>query len=467
MQKPKTNFSDWSQLIPVQPESGPRTQALHLELRRLIESGKLSAGDKLPPSRELAARLGVARGAVVAAYEQLMADGYVQGRMGAGTYVADTIPRVRVPVRAPKTAAPSPALLPGKMGSAMVDTRTMDTFRKLLSRHLLRASDDHFHYTESRGNAQLREAVASYLRTARAVRVHADQVIITSGMQQALDLVLRAALKPGDKVWMEDPGYLMARVALQENGLHIVPVPVDAEGLRSDVGINRAPDARAVYVTPSHQFPLGVTMSMKRRVALLEWAKASKAWILEDDYDSEFRYAGPPFSSLQGMDGADRVVYLGTFSKALFPGLRTGYMVVPEALLDRVMEVRNRTDRFSSTVVAGPLADLLDQGHFASHLRRARKHALQNRDALVRSLGKSGLQVQVPDQGLHLIARLPSGVSEEQAVQQLMRAGLEARPLSSLYLTAKKEKGLVIGFSGFTPKQFADAGNRYARMLGR
>lgn len=464
MQKLKTNSPDWSQLIPVHPEPGPRTQALHRELRRLIESGKIAGGSKLPPSRALATRLGLARGAVVSAYDQLVADGYAQARVGAGTYVAEAIARVRAPARVPRRTADRPPNLPGKLGSAMVDERTMDVFRKLLSRHLSRPDDSHFHYGDPRGEAPLRQQIATYLRTARAVRVHADQVIVTSGMQQALDLVVRAALQPGDQVWMEDPGYPMAQTALRGAGLELTPVPVDTEGLRIQAGVALAPQARAVYVTPSHQFPLGVTMSMRRRVALLDWAKASRAWIIEDDYDSEFRYAGPPLASLQGMDDSDRVIYVGTFSKALFPGLRTGYVVVPEALLGPVLAVRDRTDRYPSTLVAGALADLLGEGHFAAHLRRARKRALLNRDALVAGLKSGPWVVQIPDQGLHLIARPTCAVDESRAQAWASQAGLGARALSSFYLSARQDSGLVLGFSGFTARHFADAGARCAAL---
>lgn len=467
MKKCQTKQPDWSDLIPILPGTGPRRQALHAELRRLIESGHILPGTRLPPSRALSARLGIARGAVVAAFEQLVADGFAEARVGAGTFVAASVPRV-----APTAHAPAPAnhvvaapVLPGRLGSAMADTRMLDVFRKLLARHLTRPDTSHFHYADPRGDARLREEIARYLRTARAVRVQADQVVITSGTQQALDLFARAALQPGDAVWIEDPAYSMAAEALRGAQLRLVPVAVDDEGLDATAGRAHAPDARAVYVTPSNQFPLGVTLSMRRRLALLEWAATTGAWIIEDDYDSEFRYAGPPLASLQGMDGSGRVIYLGTFSKVLFPGLRTGYAVVPEPLLERFLAVRARSDRYPCSLAASALAALLHEGHLATHLRRARKRALQSRDALAAGLADSPLDVRVPDQGLHLVASLPPWLDERTAQSCALGAGLATRALSSFHLGNTTRQGLVIGFSGFTPLAFGAAARAATQAL--
>ena len=468
MKKRQTKSPDWSDLIPILPGSGPRRQALHAELRALIESGRVAPGTRLPPSRALSARLGIARGAVVAAFEQLVADGFAEARVGAGTFVAASVPRISpaAPTEARTTSAAAPApVLPGRLGSAMADARMLDTFRKLLARHLMRPDASHFHYADPRGDARLREEIARYLRTARAVRVDAEQVVITSGTQQALDLFARAALQPGDAVWFEDPGYTMAAAALRGAELRLAPVKVDDEGLNAAAGIACAPDARAVYLTPSNQFPLGVTLSMRRRLALLDWATRTGAWIIEDDYDSEFRYAGPPLASLQGMDGSGRVIYLGTFSKALFPGLRAGYAVVPEPLLDRFLAVRERSDRYPCSLAAGALAELLHEGHLATHLRRARKRAQQSRDALCAGLAGSPLGVRVPDQGLHLVADLPDWLEEAAAQRYALQAGLATRALSSFHLGGTARRGLVIGFSGFTPAAFNAAAAATRRLL--
>ncbi|MDR0810576.1 MAG: PLP-dependent aminotransferase family protein, partial [Gemmobacter sp.] len=322
---------DWSALVPVLPEAGPRGRALYIALRRLIETGALPPGAKLPPSRDLAARLGLARGAVVAGFEMLAADGFTEARTGRGTFVAGAVPQV-APAR-PRPETPFAALtLPGDLGLARPDPISLDRFRAILNRHLARPPANLFHYADPRGDAGLRTEIAAYLRTARGLRLDPGQIVLTSGTQGGLDLVARAVLAPGDPVWIEEPGYPSGKAAFAPQRL--VPVPVDAEGLDVAAGRAACAEARAAYVTPSHQFPLGVTMTMRRRLALLDWAAEQGAWVIEDDYDSEFRFAGPPLTALQGMDGAGRVIYAGTFSKALMPGLRTGYLVLPEPLVE-------------------------------------------------------------------------------------------------------------------------------------
>ncbi|HEY9211493.1 MAG TPA: PLP-dependent aminotransferase family protein, partial [Ancylobacter sp.] len=367
----RTNLADWSALIPVLPEGGPQTAALYAAIRRLIETGTVPPLAKLPPTRDLAARLSVPRAAVVAAFEMLIADGFAEARVGSGTFVAQHVPLLTSSAVEAVAPAEIPKVLPGALGVAVSDPRTLRTFRTLLSWHLSRPGPEHFHYGDPQGSLALREAVATYLRTARGVRCSARSIIITTGTQQGLDLVVRTALKPGDAAWIEDPCYPMARAAFAGSGIRTIGVPVDGEGLDPARGEELGPRARAAYVTPSHQFPLGVTMTMRRRLALIDWARRNDAWIIEDDYDSEFRYAGPPLTAMQGMDDSGRVIYLGTFSKVLFPGLRVGYAVVPEPLLAKIVELRARTDRQPPTLAEAALTDLLREGHFAAHLRRA------------------------------------------------------------------------------------------------
>ncbi|GGF87702.1 GntR family transcriptional regulator [Azorhizobium oxalatiphilum] len=460
----RTNLSDapdWSALIPVLPLAGPRPAALYGELRRLIESG-VPPGTKLPPTRELATRLGVSRGAAVAAFEMLLAEGFAEARVGAGTYVAQAVPQM-LPIPAAPTAdvVLAPAL-PGGLGIAAPDTRTFQLLRGLLARQLAAPARAHFAYGDPRGNLALRQEVAAYLRAARGVRCHAEQIVLTSGSQQALDLVIRAALKPGDPVWIEDPCYPMARAAFTGAGMQLVGVPVDGEGLDPAAGEERASEAKAVYVTPSHQFPLGVTLTMARRLALIDWARRAGAWIIEDDYDSEFRYAGPPLTAMQGMDPAGRVIYVGTFSKALFPGLRMGYVVVPEPLLAAVIDVRNRADRYPPTLMEQPLADFLHGGHFSAHLRRARRRARDARDALLATLSEAGLPVLAPDQGLHLLLTRPDWADDTVLVRRAHAVGFGPRALSALHVDAPRRQGLVIGFSGFPPEELAAAARRWA-----
>lgn len=451
---------DWSALLPVALPPGPQRLALYRALRELIETRRLGPGSRLPPTRDLGARLGLARGAVVAAYEMLAADGFTEARVGAGTFVAASVPAL-VPLPPAAAEEPPPERpLPGALGVTFADPRTLHLFRTLVARHLARPDPRLFTYGDPRGDRELRAAIADYLGTARGVRCTPERIVLTAGTQQGLDLVLRAVLAPGDPVWMEDPGYAMARAAFIGAGMRLCGVPVDEEGLDVAAGIAREPAARAVYVTPSHQFPLGVAMTMRRRLALVDWAAGSGAWILEDDYDSEFRHAGAPLTALQGIDAADRVIYLGTFSKILFPGLRVGYLVLPPALVAPVTELRARTDRFPSPLLEPALAEFLAAGHLSAHLRRVRRSALAARDALVAALGRAGLAVRPPDQGLHLIAGLPDGVSDTAVIAAVRAAGLGARALSPLYLEAPARHGLVVGFSGFAPDAL------YAAALG-
>lgn len=464
-----TNFPDWSALVPVLPGDGPRSKALYAAIRHLIESGAVPGGAKLPTTRDLAQRFHLSRAAAIAAFELLVSEGFAEARIGAGTFVAESVPRLAREIPKPRAPDPLPApALPLTVGVTLSDPRTAQIFRKLMSRHLARPAPEHFRYGDPRGGLALREAIAAYLRSARGVRCEARQIVVTSGAQQGLDLLIRAALRPGDAVWVEDPCYPMAVTALKGAGAKIVGVPVDAEGLDSAAGEKRCPNAKAVYVTPSHQFPLGVTMTMRRRLALIDWARRNDAWIIEDDYDSEFRYGGPPLTALQGMDGAGRVAYVGSFSKILFPGLRTGYLVVPEPLLDAVIEARARTDRFPPTLTEAPLATLLTQGHFAAHLRRMRRRVQAARDMLADTLAaqaRGRLAVAVPEQGLHLVARLLRGGPDSEIVAAARMAGVGGRALSPMFLAAPPAQGLVLGFSGFDPDDVREAAIRLCALL--
>ncbi len=464
-----TTSADWSALIPVLPGEGPRPKALYSAIRRLIETGAVPAGAKLPTTRDLAGRFNLSRAAAVAAFEMLVCEGFAEARIGAGTFVAGLVPHLPpegAPPRAPDPP-PTPAL-PLTVGITASDPRTTRVFRRLMSRHLARPGLEHFRYGDPRGGIGLREAIAAYLRSARGVRCEARQIIVTSGAQQGLDLLIRAIIRPGDAVWVEDPCYPMALTAFKGAGARVIAVPVDGEGLDPARGETLFARARAVYVTPSHQFPLGVTMTMGRRLALIDWARRHDAWIIEDDYDSEFRYAGPPLTALQGMDGASRVAYAGTFSKVLFPGLRVGYLVVPEPLLETVMEVRARSDRYPPTLTEAPLAELLVQGHFAAHLRRVRRRVRAARDALVETLRAHGgeeLDVAIPQQGLHLVARLLSGKADTEVAAAARAAGAGARALSPMFIEAPPTRGLVLGFSGFSSEAVRDAARRLCAVL--
>lgn len=467
-QKSRTNPPDWSRLVPVLPGEGRRTDALYDALRRLIETGAVPPASKLPPTREIAARLGVSRLSVVAAFERLVADGFAVARVGAGTFVSADVPAIAAQESAVPSVVPPAMPLPGTLGVATADPRSLSIFRTLLSRHLARPAAAHFAYGDPRGGAALRLAIAAYLRSARGVRCHADQVLVTSGTQQGLDLFLRAMLRPGDGAWIEDPCYPSARAAFVGNGIRLQGVPVDADGLDPERGAALMPDARAVYVTPSHQFPTGVAMTMRRRLALIDWAASNGAWIVEDDYDSEFRYAGPPLTAMQGLDAAGCVVYLGTFSKVLLPGLRIGYAVLPEAVMEKVVALRVRTDRFPSTLAETALTDFLREGHLAAHLRRARRRLAAARDALASGLeGIEDLSVTVPEQGLHLVAKMAVATDDMALVEVARTAGLGVRALSTMAVSGPPLRGLVIGFSGFAPEVLQAAAERFGVASSR
>ena len=449
------------------PAKGPRRLALYRSLRGLIECGQMKPGDKLPTTRDIAKRFGVSRGAAVAAYEMLVADGFAEARVGAGTYVAEAVPLVEAAPEAPavveeEVAAP----LPGTLGCSTADETTLRIFRMLMNRHLTQPSARHFHYNDPAGSYALRVEVAAYLKAARGVVCEPDQVIMTAGTQQGLDLAVRTLLKAGDPVWIEDPCYAAARELFEGAGLSVTPVPVDGEGIDVASGIAARPEAKAVYVTPSHQYPLGVTLSMARRLALIDWARAANAYIIEDDYDSEFRFAGPPLSALQGIDGEGRVIYLGTFSKTLLPGFRFGYLVVPRNLRERVLTVRRLTDRFPSTLAEDALTEFLRDGHFSAHIKRARKRVKAARDALVDALGEGPFQVLAPEQGLHLVAELAPGADDVALARQAREAGFGTKALSPLYQGQCGRRGLVIGFSGFPPEVLGAAARRFCTSLG-
>jgi GntR family transcriptional regulator/MocR family aminotransferase len=306
------------------------------------------------------------------------------------------------------------------------------------------------------------------VRAARAVRCEASQVVVVSGSQQGLDIVARLLLDPGDHVWMEDPGYLGARGAFLGAGARVSPVPVDAEGMMVSAGIERQPRARMVYVTPSHQFPMGVTMTLARRLALLEWVRRSGAWVIEDDYDSEFRYSGRPIAALQGLDFTGRVIYLGTFSKVLFPSLRLGYLILPPELVEPFSNARALVDRHSSLIEQAVLADFIVEGHFARHIRRMRALYAHRHAAFVETARKelAGLlEVQPQDAGMHLAGWLAEGVDDAAASRKAFEHGVEAPPLSAYAIEPLSRGGLLLGFTATGTREIREGVRRLASAL--
>ncbi|WP_431302635.1 PLP-dependent aminotransferase family protein [Sediminicoccus sp. BL-A-41-H5] len=446
------------------PGSVPLLRQLYLELRRAILSGVLPPGARLPATRALALQLGVARNTVVAAYDQLLAEGFIEGRTGAGSYVSRDLPEglearprpgpAPPPLPAPIPHMAQPGTAPFNTGRTAWDERTARIWRQLTVRRVQRPDPAMLGYGDPQGARPLREAIAAYLGAARAVRCTPEQVVVTSGAQQAIGLVLRVLLTRGDAAWLEDPAYPAVRAALADAGARIIPVPVDGQGMMVGAGVSAAPRARLAYVTPSSQYPLGVTLSMARRMELLAWARASGAWVIEDDYDSEFRYAGRPLASLQGVDEAGRVIYIGTFSKVLFPGLRLGYAVLPPELLQPVLAARLLADWHPATLQEGVVTDFLAEGHFAPHLRRMRQRYRAARDTLVEALQREcgdALEVEAPDQGMKLVARLAPGLDDVELAAAAAARGVIARAVSPMYLAAPPVPGLMLGFSGHEP----------------
>jgi GntR family transcriptional regulator / MocR family aminotransferase len=323
-------------------------------------------------------------------------------------------------------------------------------------------------YGDPAGHLPLRQAVADYLRTARAVVCEASQVLIVSGSQMALRLCALALLKPGDEVCVEEPGYPGARSALAATGATVRPVPVDNEGLVVRSIGSKKRGGRVAYVTPSHQYPLGMSMSASRRLELLEWARRQQSWIIEDDYDSEYRFASRPLAALQGMDTASRVIYMGTFSKVLFPSLRIGYLVVPRSLTRTFIDHREALDIFSPTLYQTVLRDFLVEGHFARHLRRMRAVYLSRRDALVNGIQRTlhdKLTIANADAGMHLTAWLSPGIDDREVVRRAAARGISATALSSCYTGKPSRMGLVLGFGGADEAQIGGALETLAEVL--
>jgi GntR family transcriptional regulator/MocR family aminotransferase len=458
--------------------SGPLSRQLEERLRHAILAGELAAGERLPSSRAMAARLGVSRTTVLAAFDRLLAEGYLVGQAGSGTYVAASSQRAEARPQAPpqlsrrgaRIARTSVAMphgggpaVPFRSGVPALDRFPADVWASLGAARLRDLRQAAAGYPDPAGHPPLRAAVADYLAAHRGVRCTPEQVLIVTGSQQAIDLAARVLLDPGDPVWVEDPGYLGARGALAAAGARLHPRPLDREGMTLGDG-----PARMVYVTPSHQYPLGVTMSLPRRLALLDWAERRGAFIFEDDYDSEYRYAGKPLTALQGLDESGRVIYAGTFSKVLFPALRIGYLVVPRALqraFTAAIAIAGRGTPVQSQAV---LADFMAAGHFARHIRRTRLLYAERQAALVAAARRhlAGLLEVGPAQaGMHLVGWLPEGTEDALAAARALARGVEAVPLSSLSLLRPPRGGLLLGYTGYDGSALEAGAARLAEAL--
>ncbi len=470
-------------------DSAPLSVQLYQQIRDLILGGRLIPGQRLPSSRSLAAELGVSRTTTVTAFDQLAAEGFVEGRHGSGAFVAE-LPQ-GLPLGLPTVGQGEAgqggghSIVSGKSGNAGLLGRPFDlgapdagsfpslAWSRALAKSWRRPGREMF-YGAPGGYPPLRRAIADHLRIVRGVPCDWRQVIVTASATESIELVARGLLREGDDAWIEDPGYTKTRGALATGGLRSVPVPVDGDGLDVDAGKRLAPVARLAIVTPSRQFPLGMTMSLARRLALLDWASAhdgSGRYVIEDDYDSEFRYAGRPIAPLAGLDRAGRVLYLGSFTKVMFRALRLGYLVAPPAALDDLLETQRRFGGQASMVAQPALAEFITSGGFAAHIRRMRRlYAVRQRALLAALKSRLGdlLTVEPQDFGMHLVAtftgRLDS-VDDTDIARRCAEAGIDVPPLSGFYRGEVKRNGLLLAYAGWPEAELESAVERLADVL--
>jgi GntR family transcriptional regulator/MocR family aminotransferase len=477
------------EIILDQNASAPLYRQLYERLRGSILAGHLEAGTRLPSTRVMASTLGVSRTTTALAYELLLLEGYIQSRVGDGTWVAHLQPeqlfqgsRNVQDLDATDPSGTPPAVLARRV-QLLIDTPYPEEFyaneasrgtslflvgqpdvtsfpyeiwARLVARHARQSLQAVSFYQDVQGYAPLRQAIATHIGLTRGVHCSPEQIILTTGAQGALDLVARVLLDPGDPAWVEDPGYSGARGALLAAGAQLVAVPIDEQGLDVEAGRQLSPEARLAIVTPSHQFPTGVTMNLSRRLALLEWSREAHAWIVEDDYDSEYRFSGRPLEALHGLDRAGRVLYIGTFSKVLFPSLRLGYLVAPPELLKGLVATQRFRAVHLPLLEQLALADFMAEGYFVRHVRRMSLLYKERRntlvDALTRELG-TRLEVTVPEAGMHLVVWLPSGMSAQAVAQRAAASGLHILLISQFSLRSLQRDGLLLGFASVSPQE--------------
>jgi GntR family transcriptional regulator / MocR family aminotransferase len=470
----------------------PRYRQIYFAIRQAILSGALRPGARLPATRTLARELAVSRNTVMAAFEQLHAEGYIDGRVGAGSFVSHRLPDTVLGARgetAPQAGRPPERPGPSARGARLIalsSGRTrprpfspgvpeleqfpFDDWARLLARRWRRPRRAFLVGGDPAGYRPLCQAIADYLASARAVSCSPEQVIVVSGTQQALDLAARVLTDPGDPVWIEEPGYPPTRAVLLAAGARPVPVAVDDEGLSVVQGRAAEPAPRLISVSPSHQFPLGVTMSLKRRLELLEWAREVDGFVLEDDYDSEYRYAGRPLAALQGLDRDGRVIYVGTMSKVMFPGLRVGYMVVPEQLIDAFLAVRALIDAHPSSIAQAALVDFIGGGYLTAHIRRMRALYAERQAVLIAAIRErigDRLGLSPSAAGMHLVGRLAPDVDDRALALAAAAVGIETPALSGYYQGPAAARGLLLGYAGVPEPSVRPAVARLAGVIER
>lgn len=454
---------------------------LYMALRDIILSGGLRAGDRLPATRTLAKETGVSRTTVIDAVDRLVSEGMLVSRVGAGTFVSDTLQNQNPPPMASRGAGrdgPKPRLSytlgnadkayarrawlphdPRAFTTALpaLDAFPMAHWARLSNRHLHGGRGDVMGYGQPKGLAALRRAIAMHLSVLKGIKCDPEQVFITSGAQHAFSLIGRLFLNPGDRVWMENPGASGARNALLSEGAEMVPVRVDAQGMDVADGLAKSPHFRLAFVTPSHQQPLGHVMSLSRRFALLSAAEQAQALIIEDDYDGEFYFGSAPQPALCSTDTSGRVLYVGTFSKSLFPSLRLGFILVPERMIDAFNRIFDTWVSGPNTATQAIVADFMDEGHFATHIRLMRRLYKARHEALIDASASlpDSIRVQETTSGFHTPAYLSAGIDEQEVVAQAAERGVTLAPLSRYCLSPLRRPGLVFGFGSVTPEDIS------------
>ncbi len=463
---------------------------LYEQLRTAILDGRLRPGTRLPATRDVSRTFNLSRTTVLTAFEQLKAEGYVEGRTGSGTYVCEVLPeqllhatrahsqsplshrRIALSVYAKRLQPFRPALAQPvrafRANQPALDLFPATLWAQVASRRLRRASTQLLAGGAPLGYPPLREAVAEYLNTSRGVRCSTEQVLIVSGAQEGLDRTARVLLNPGDAAWMEEPGYPVAADVLRAAQAEICPVSVDAEGLALERAIRRWPRPKLLYVTPAHQFPLGVTMSLRRRLALLEWARKSGVLIFEDDYDSEYRYSGRPVPALQGLDRAGVVIFGGSFSAVMFPAMRLGYLVVPPEMVDVFAAAQAVSTHHPPLLGQAVLCDFIREGHFARHIRRMREVYAERLGVLLKAAEKElrgSIEISNVEAGLQTIGCLHEGFKADKIVAAAAKRDVELKSLSRYYAREKPTNGLMLGFAAVEPKELQRGVEELARLM--
>lgn len=445
------------------------------QVRELVLSGRLKPGAKLPSSRGLSEQLGVARATVVDAYEQLVGEGYLETRLGSGTAVAAELPETLLASGRGKAASPTPQsrqkrepARPFRAGLVDWEHFPHDDWGRILGRYWRNPPITLLEHNDPFGWLPLRKAIAAHLFDWRGIDCDADQVIVTAGGSDAFDLIRRAAFAPGDQLWLEDPGYPTARRVFALGGIKVEAVAIDGEGLKVGEASGRYPNARGAFVTPARQYPTGVTMPLTRRLELLAWAKGANAIVIEDDYDSEYRYVGRPLPALMSLDREARVIYSGTFSKVFSPIIRLGFIVVPKRLVEVFRHERTVFGAPPSLLVQPALAQFMEDGQFAVHIRRMRRLYSARRDCLIKALSPGApklFALDAPPSGLMLLLRFPRTADDAALQAALLEAGIETLTLSSHYTSRAREQGLLLSFAGFHEEDLQKAASRLLGVL--